>query len=45
MIVRMIQDQRKKMEAKIEKVQEIVYQRPRRTKEQTEINNNTRRNQ
>jgi len=41
MIVKMIQDLRKRMEAKIEKMQEMftkdrnVHQRPKRTKEQT----------
>ena len=38
MIVKMIQDLRRRMEAQIEKTQKMFKQRPWRTKEQTEMN-------
>ena len=46
MIVKMIQDLRKRMEAKIEKMQEMFTKDLQELKnKQTEINNTTRRNQ
>ena len=39
MLVKMIQDLGKRMEAKIKKIQKNVLKKPRRTKEQTEMNN------